>query len=572
VFLALIGIAVVIAGGIGLSKFLNRSKPAPPAPFQTLKMTQLTSNGRATSAVVSPDGKQVVYAIQDGGGRSLWLRQVATATDVQLRAPEDVLYFGLTISPDGNFLYYASGGASALNRVLYKMPVLGGASRKVVEDVSSPISFSPDGKQIAFARNGNQGSELMIANADGTEERMIAIRKPGGSFGNLFEGGTAWSPDGKRIVSITISSENNRGFMNVVEVPVEGGTERSITSQKWNGIQRLAWLADGSGLLMTAAEQAEDFQATQIWHLAYPSGEARKITNDLKEYQNISLNADSSVLVTLQSDRVANIWVAPNGDASRATQLTSPSSMMDGAKGIAWTPDGKIVYYSLAGGKDGIWIMEADGKNRRQLTGETVDFFHLAVSADGRYIVFVSNRGGSRAIWRMDIDGSNPKQLTDRGSNPQATAEWLIYQMRSRLWKMPIDGGEAVQLSDKNLIRCAVSPDGKLLACVLAAPLPAKLAVIPIEGGAPLKVFDAQPSPHMPPHIRWTPDGRAVSYVAHQNGISDIWSQPIDGGAPRKLTDFKAKHIFTFDWSRDNKLVISHGSSTSDVVLIRNVK
>ncbi len=214
----------------------------------------------------------------------------------------------------------------------------------------------------------------------------------------------------------------------------------------------------------------------------------------------------------------------------------------------------------------------SDGKNRRQLTGETVDFFHLAVSADGRYIVFVSNRGGNLAIWRMDIDGSNPKQLTDQGGYPQATAEWLIYQARRKLWKMPIDGGEPVQLSDKDLIRCAVSPDGKLLACVLAAPIPAKLAVIPIEGGAPLKVFDAPPSPNMPPRIRWTPDGRAVSYVAHQNGISDIWSQPIDGGAPKKLTDFKADHIFSFDWSRDNKLVISHGSSTSDVVLIRNVK
>ena len=253
VFLALIGIAVVIAGGIGLSKFLNRTNPATPAPFQALKMTSLTSNGKATSAVVSPDGKQVVYAINDGGGRSLWLRQVATATDVQLRAPEDVLYFGLTISPDGNFLYYASGGASTRNRVLYKMPVLGGASRKVVEDVSSPISFSPDGKQIAFVRNGDQESALMIATADGTEERMIAVRKPGGGFfGNLFEGGTAWSPDGKRIASIAVSIENDRGFTNVVEVPVEGGAERPVTPKQWFQVQRLAWLADGSGLLIIA--------------------------------------------------------------------------------------------------------------------------------------------------------------------------------------------------------------------------------------------------------------------------------------------------------------------------------
>jgi len=451
------------------------------------------------------------------------------------------------------------------------MPVLGGNPRKVVEDTGSPISFSPDGKQIAFARNGEEGeSALMIANADGTDERMIAKRQSGGNpFGNFFQGGTAWSPDGKRIAFIAHSIETDRGLQNVVEVPVEGGRERPLTSQKFYQVQRLAWLADGSGLLMTAAEQAADFQAAQIWHLSYPSGEARKITNDLKEYQNISLNADSSVLVTVQADRDANIWVAPNGDASRATEITSVSSRMDGSIGVAWTLDGKIVYHSLTGGKEGIWIMEADGTNRRQLTtGETVDFFP-SVSADGRYVVFVSERTGTRGVWRMDIDGSNPKQLTS-GNYPQATAEWVVYQTRRGLWKMPIDGGEPVQLSDDYLGWSAISPDGKLIACALNRPLPAKLAIVSIEGGSPLKVFDVQPN--LPARIRWTPDGRAVTYVALQNGISDIWSQPIDGGAPKKLTDFKSDRIFSFDWSRDNKLVISHGSATSDVVLIRNVK
>jgi serine/threonine protein kinase len=87
VFLALIGIAVVIAGGIGLHKFLNRSNP-PPAPFQALKMTKLTSNGKATSAVISPDGKQVVYVIDDEGRTSLWLRQVVTATDERSGRPD----------------------------------------------------------------------------------------------------------------------------------------------------------------------------------------------------------------------------------------------------------------------------------------------------------------------------------------------------------------------------------------------------------------------------------------------------------------------------------------------------
>jgi Tol biopolymer transport system component len=562
-------VLAIAVTGLALYKFGRQDKPAaPPDAFRSIKITKLTANGKATQAVISPDGKQVVYVIGDGGRRSLWLRQVATTTDVQLAAPEDVFYWSLTISPDGNFLYYVSGGTTLQNRVLYKMPVLGGNPRKVVDDVGSPISFSPDGKHIAFARNGEGESALMIATADGAEERKIAARQRGtGNFGSFFQGGTAWSPDGRTIASIAHGFESDRGFQNVIEVPVEGGSERPLTSQQWHQIQRLAWLADGSGLLITAADKASDFRAKQIWYLPYPSGEARKITNDLSDYGSISVNADASILVTVQADRNTNIWVAPNGDASRATQLTSVSSELDGSLGVAWTPDGKIVYHSMAGGKEGIWIMEADGKNRTQLTtGETVDFFPT-VSRDGRYIVFGSDRTGRRTIWRMDIDGSNPKQLA-RGNYPGANAEWVVYQLGRNLWRVSIDGGEPVQLGE-NMTWSAISPDGKLIACVLAkSGISNDLAVLPIEGGAPVKVFDAQL--RLPARIRWTPDGRAVTYVSQRNGVVDIWSQPLGGGEPKKLTDFKADEIFSFDWSADNKLVISHGSATSDVVLIKD--
>ncbi len=76
----------------------------------------------------------------------------------------------------------------------------------------------------------------------------------------------------------------------------------------------------------------------------------------------------------------------------------------------------------------------------------------------------------------------------------------------------------------------------------------------------------------LPARMRWTPDGRAVTYIGRQDGQADIWSQPIDGGEPKRITNFKADDIFSFDWSRDNKLAISHGTSESDVVLIRNAK
>jgi Tol biopolymer transport system component len=288
----------------------------------------------------------------------------------------------------------------------------------------------------------------------------------------------------------------------------------------------------------------------------------------LKDYQNISLSADSSILVTVQGDRDANIWVAPDGDAGRATQLTTLSSKMDGSIGVAWTPDGNIVYHSMAGGREAIWIMEADGKNRKQrTTGETVDFFP-AVSPDGRHVLFTSERTGMRDIWLMDIDGGNPKQLIRGGSYPQVAGGWVVYQAGRSIRKAPLGGGEHVKLGE-NMTWGAISPDGKLIACALNVPLPAKLCVIPLEGDAPARCFDVRPS--MPARIGWTGDGRGVTYLSRQDGMEDIWSQPLDGGEPKKLTNFKSDRIFAYDWSRDNRLVISHGSETSDVVLIRNV-
>ncbi|PYV61361.1 MAG: hypothetical protein DMG97_43380 [Acidobacteria bacterium] len=94
---------------------------------------------------------------------------------------------------------------------------------------------------------------------------------------------------------------------------------------------------------------------------------------------------------------------------------------------------------------------------------------------------------------------------------------------------------------------------------------------MPFEGGEPIKVFDAlTPIGRL---IRWAPDGRAVTYIVTSAGVSNIWSQPIDGGAPKQLTNFKSDQMFWFDWSRDGKqLAVSRGTVTSDVVLISNFR
>jgi tricorn protease len=71
--------------------------------------------------------------------------------------------------------------------------------------------------------------------------------------------------------------------------------------------------------------------------------------------------------------------------------------------------------------------------------------------------------------------------------------------------------------------------------------------------------------------IRWTADGRSLTYVDSQGGVSNIWIQSLAGGQPKQLTDFKDQQIYGFAWSNDGKqLAISRGVMNNDVVLIKD--
>lgn len=143
-----------------------------------------------------------------------------------------------------------------------------------------------------------------------------------------------------------------------------------------------------------------------------PEKAGRRATEPDAQKSGVSLSADSGSLVTVQADTVANLWVAPDGDASRARQITSGSGRYDQ---VSLAPDGRLVFMSNASGTADIWLMDADGKNKKQLTSDSGVNVFPAATADGRFVVFDSNHGSNPAvfnIWRMGIDGSNPRQLT----------------------------------------------------------------------------------------------------------------------------------------------------------------
>ncbi|MGI8565083.1 MAG: DPP IV N-terminal domain-containing protein, partial [Pyrinomonadaceae bacterium] len=391
----------------------------------------------------------------------------------------------------------------------------------------------------------------------------------------------AWSPDGKMIACAASSADADGYYHNVVGVSVEDGSEKPLTSQRWGSVAQVAWQADGSGLVMIAMAGGGGREATpaQLWQLSYPGGEARRITNDLNRYRDVSLTADASALVTVQTNRISNIWVAPKGDEGRARQITSGT--LDGSSGLTWTPDSRIVYASDASGKQDIWIMNADGSNQRQLTHDGVSKAWPAVSTDGRSIIFTSTRSGRTNIWRMDADGGNPKQLTDGNINvyghPSPDGRWVVYTSmdhgNATVWRVPIDGGQPVRLSDPTSNLPVVSPDGKQIVCFYwdeqASP-PRGAMILPFEGGPPTRRFNI--GPHAGGFVlHWKPDSRAILYIGIR--LTNIWSQPVDGGEPVQLTHFQGDQVFNFDYSPDGKwLAIARGRVTDDVVLISDFR
>jgi serine/threonine protein kinase/Tol biopolymer transport system component len=565
-------VAAVAAGAVLWSK-LNTGVAHT---FQKVRLSQLTSTGNATVATISPDGKYVVHVVNDGTLSSLWVRQVATSSNVQIVPPSEARYVGVTFSKDGNYVYYVVYEKNSPLGIVYQIPALGGSPRKVTQDVDTPITFSTDGKRFAWIRNFPQSGEtaLFVANSDGSNEQKIASRQRPKRFTAGTPIGPSWAPEGDVIACTVAGPDNGSDRHTVALVDLNSKTETDATAHRWSFVQQVVWAPHSKGMVVTAQEQQGG--PNQLWYVNHPGGEVERITNDLNNYNGVSISANGDTLATVQSQTSSSVWLAPNNSADAAIKVTSGNN--EGGNGLALMPDGRIVYTVFGAGKSDIFMVNADGSNQRQLTSNAALNALPYASPDGRYIFFTSTRTGSPHIWRMDSDGTNLKQITDGIAeiSPVVTpdSKWIIFQNISdlRLWKVPVDGGQPVQIIDKLASQAAISPDGKLIACRYREEelSPFKLALIDFETGKTVKAIDIPPTNAI---LDWSADGRAVLYVDARGGVSNLWSQPIDGGTPKQLTSFKSDLIFAFDLSSDGKkLLLSRGSISNDVVLIADVQ
>jgi Tol biopolymer transport system component len=229
--------------------------------------------------------------------------------------------------------------------------------------------------------------------------------------------------------------------------------------------------------------------------------------------------------------------------------------------------------------------MNSDGTDRRRITAGESNKYYPVASADGRSIVYMAEEESTLNIRQIDSNGDNSKVLSFskpvRWPRLTPDGEWVVYSTlvpeKQQLLKLPVKGGKEIVLSTEfYILGSAISPDGKLIVYVSEDqqnPPEIRLNLIPSEGGSPIKSFVMESKAFPNGRIHWTPNGDGVAYIPFENGIGNIYVQPIDGSKPRQLTNFPAKYIASFAWSMDGKsIAYSRCDYSWDVVLIQDIQ
>ncbi len=350
-------VVLFVAAAFGLYKFLGRSGPS--IDTRNISIRPLTDHGQAILGIsISADGRLLAYPRREGE-RSLRVKQVVTGSEVTVVPRQSGFFEGTAFTPDGNYLYYGHDDPANLNNAnLYRVPALGGASRQIVSDVGSPVSFSPDGKQMVFRRTiQDKGEdELVIANADGSNEQVIFRHESGV---NNFTTGPSWSAS-SNLIAVAVLQLGKNQLASILVLTPEGRLVKSLSLPM--AVFDLGWLPDSSGLLFIGFEFSTS--RNQIWFQPYPEGQPFKISNDLSDYHSLSVTADGKSFVTVQTRKAAVIYVgdSPSVLNDKIVWKLAPIST-EQATGyiLSWTAAGKLLQDD---GANHVYITGADGSNR----------------------------------------------------------------------------------------------------------------------------------------------------------------------------------------------------------------
>lgn len=578
---AVAAIAVLVLAIYGWQNYFSKNNSAH-FQLENVRVNRITNSGKIIGgAVVSPDGQYLLHPNAEKEGTSLWLRQMATGSTNRLTAPVAGNFWGFAFAPDNSYVYYIINNHSEPEKSgLYKMPLLGGETRRIKEDVGT-LAIAPDGKRIALVRQ-SAGADIFTVDPNGDDEQKITTLP---AELNLL--GVSWSPDGKSLLCTLRRVVESKPQFYVSEIASETGAETVVLPPQEKLIYGAVWLPDKSAFLCSRREPHADIR--QIWQYFPDSTTWRRVTNDNNSYRYVSLPRDGKNIVTIQESRLSAIWAARDlaiekkSPAKKSLLSTSDDfrQITDGINNfdwLSWLADGRIIYSSTDDSRETVSVVNPDGTDPRRITGGDDGIWTAPNAAgDGRSIGFTSARAGVKQIWKIDADGKNLTKMTGGDSSvfngrilrDNATVIYTAQQIKgARLFRQTADG-QTMRLTDTETGSFAVSPDETLLAVetIEEATGRARVELRSLPDNKIIKIFEIAARRQ----LRFTPDGKNLAYDARFAETDQIMIQPLAGGEAFALTDFQSDAIFSFDWSFDGtRLALIRGRQLSDAVLIKS--
>jgi len=619
---AALGIVAVAAVGLALWAMQRGRNESSSRPFETMRMSILTSRGDVTETAISSDGRYLAYLTGKVGQGSVRVRQVATGSDVEIVPSEEGLFQGLSFSPDGNYLYYLKRRRDTPNyRALMQVPSLGGASRERAFDVDSRASFSPDGKRAVFVRGmpTQLKTDLVVLDLDAGAERVItSIPQP-----HTAQAAPAWSPDGRHIAFIDEDTSSGAFVATLAVLDVDSGRRQDVNVAKGSVHESVAWLPDGTGIVRSGLDIGLSV-SRQISIVSYPGGVSRRLTNDVNDYFQVSASGGDEAIAAVRFNRISNVWLAdPSGtEAQPITKFTNAeSSPIQSVTAY----DGSIVYSAAHDQNVQLWAMSPDGGEPRALTsGDGLSVNPQAFPGGVAYNHL--DKDGGIHVWRVDLDGTHAKELTS--TVPAQLADvardgtlvtFVQLDTERATWVMPMGGGAARSLGAR-AGGGLISPDCKLVlyfdlstgadglirtstrvaradgsSVVSNVDLPANFAGIawspdsasitytdqadplrnvrrvPIAGGPTERVTNFNEG--RTTAFEWSPDGTRFALARRTGDVWSVWVTAPDGSKPTQIARFTSDEIFGIHWTKDGKrILIDAGKRSSDAVLIRSFR
>ncbi|MFL6465277.1 MAG: protein kinase domain-containing protein [Bryobacteraceae bacterium] len=569
--------AVLSAGLVALGAawwFTNgRTQFLEPDWFRVESVRRLTFNGQTVESCLSPDGRYLAFAASDSNGlQTLYLSQLSAASEEVKIPAKKVSYLGITFSPDDE-LYVVSEGDDFKGK-LYRLPLIGSSTgQPIVVDIDGPVSFSPMGDQFAFVRRTSSQRK----GRDQNESAVFIASRDGSQIHKLFSTTDwtimrqiAWSPKGDQIAAVLFNDVSDRNSRLLLDLVGLHGTEHRLPLPDWQKVGRIWWTSDARSIILPAAARTEAPNQGQIHQIALSSLRVQDITKDLAGYRSVSLTKNENQLAAIKQEVKVSIWVSSPGDFSHGQSAMAEAERHSS---LAWANEEQLILNSQRSGYPNFWLFNVESQIRTNLTNEPFVEQDALPVPGSRSIVFSSNRTGEYKLWKFDRDTNVYTQLTfgpgyDEAPSITPDGRWIVYTSWSsnnpHLRLVSIEGGASAQVGKFSAKWPQISPDGKLIACLIENPedFTLTVAVVPFSGSSVIKSI-----PDVQEPFRWYGSNQTLAAVKNQ-GASNIWAVPLNGAAFYPITHFADQKILNFAFSlKGDRIACLRGSLESDVNL-----